>query len=182
MRTLIAILLLYWLFCMLPIGRATELRDGMAAVEPVSPPRKGPCRDEMALAGFSPSRESSGQGVCGQVAASPPTLSPPAPLVIQVKMTVSSYCPCRRCCGRFADGITASGKPVTANGGKFCAADKSIPFGTMIEIPGYGLVPVLDRGGAIKGKKIDVFYEGHKEAIAWGRQNLAVKIYKKEKA
>ena len=79
----------------------------------------------------------------------------PASLVALYEVT--AYCPCAKCCGKWADGITASGKPVTANGGFFCAADKSIPFGTLIAIPGYNggkPVPVLDRGGAIRGNKL----------------------------
>ena len=31
-----------------------------------------------------------------------------------------------------------------------------IPFAKVLDIEGYGIVPVLDRGGAIKGNKIDV--------------------------
>lgn len=93
---------------------------------------------------------------------------------------VTAYCPCQRCCGGAkgsGNGITASGKSVTANGGKFCAAPRSIPFGTMLRIPGYHggqAVPVLDRGGAIKGRRLDVFFLTHKEALAWGRQRLRV--------
>ena len=88
---------------------------------------------------------------------------------------VSAYCPCSKCCGKYADGITASGHKIKA-GDKFCAADKSIPFGTMIDIPGYGKVPVLDRGGAIKDGKLDVFFHTHKRALLWGRQKLNVRI------
>lgn len=73
-------------------------------------------------------------------------------------------------------GITASGKPVTANGGKFCAADKSIPFGTMIDIPGYGVVPVLDRGGAIRGNRLDVFIPDLDAARRWGVKWLDVEV------
>ena len=61
-------------------------------------------------------------------------------------------------------------------GDKFVAAPASIPFGTMIAIPGYGRVPVLDRGGAIIGNKLDVYMENHDLALAWGRQVLTVTI------
>ena len=89
---------------------------------------------------------------------------------------VSAYCPCEKCCGRFADGITASGAVAE---GFFVAAPPEIPFGTLISIPGYagGLpVPVLDRGGAIKGNKLDVFFSTHQEALNWGRQKLLVRL------
>jgi len=96
-------------------------------------------------------------------------------------MTVTAYCPCEKCCGQWADGITASGLPVTANGRKFVAAPREIAFGTLITIPGYPTespapVPVLDRGGAIKGDRLDVFFPTHAEAMAWGVRTLDVKI------
>lgn len=103
--------------------------------------------------------------------------SPPATHIVQ--MIVTAYCPCEKCCGRWADGITASGKPVSANKGRFVAAPAGIPFFNQISIPGYagGLpVPVLDRGGAINGDRLDVFFPTHAEALAWGRQTLMVAI------
>jgi 3D (Asp-Asp-Asp) domain-containing protein len=90
--------------------------------------------------------------------------------------TVTAYCPCVKCCGRFADGITASGHKIKA-GDKFAAAPPEIPFGTILDVPGYGKVPVHDRGGAIRGNRIDVFFSSHQEALRWGVQFLAVKIY-----
>ena len=87
---------------------------------------------------------------------------------------VTAYCPCERCCGAFADGITASGH-VIKPGDRFVAADKRFEFGQMFVIPGYGRVPVLDRGGAIKGNKLDLFFgddangvSGHQRALSWG--------------
>ena len=107
----------------------------------------------------------------------------PSPRIIYTKptrvMDVSAYCPCELCCGQFSDGITASGLSVEANGGFFVAADKSIPFGTMVSVPGYNdgePVPVLDRGGAITGNKLDVYFPTHESAIEWGRRNVAVTI------
>ena len=84
---------------------------------------------------------------------------------------VTAYCPNECCCGKYADGITASGEPAI---GKFCAADSIIPFGLKLDIPGYGIVPVLDRGGKIKGRKLDVFFPTHQEALEWGRQKLEI--------
>ncbi len=96
-------------------------------------------------------------------------------------MEVTAYCPCPKCCGEYSDGITASGEDIHANGSRFVAADTSIlPFGTMVSIPGYNNgepVPVLDRGGAIKGNRLDVFYLCHDEALQWGRQHLEVTVY-----
>lgn len=91
---------------------------------------------------------------------------------------VTAYCPCGKCCGKWAKIYprkTASGH-VIKTGDRFVAAPKEIPFGTMIDIPGYGYVPVLDRGGAIKNGKLDVYFDTHEAALEWGRQYLTVTI------
>ena len=86
---------------------------------------------------------------------------------------ITAYCPCVQCCGRFSDGITASGSPAK---GKLIAAPKSIPFGTWINIEGYGYAEVLDRGGAIKGRRLDLLFPTHQEALNWGVQYLEIEI------
>jgi 3D (Asp-Asp-Asp) domain-containing protein len=97
-----------------------------------------------------------------------------------IMMEVTAYCPCTKCCGPEAQGLTASGKPVSYNDGLFVAADTSkLPFGTKLSIPGYGdgrAVEVIDRGGAIKGERLDVFFPTHAEALQWGRQMVAVTV------
>jgi 3D (Asp-Asp-Asp) domain-containing protein len=96
-----------------------------------------------------------------------------------VWMEVTAYCACPKCCGPNAQGITASGKLVDYNGGKFVAADTSVlPFGTRLLIPGYDAqaVEVIDRGGAIKGNHLDVFFATHEQALQWGRQWIPVTV------
>jgi len=97
-----------------------------------------------------------------------------------VKMEVTAYCSCKKCCGKDASGITASGKPVSYNNGKFVAADtRLLAFGTKVIIPGYAnemQVEVTDRGGLIKGNKLDVYFDDHKTALKWGRQIIEVEI------
>ena len=116
----------------------------------------------------------------------------PAPLVTPTRtllagpklrtmiMEVTAYCPCVRCCGPRAQGLTASGRRVSFNGGRFVAADtKLLKFNTKLRIPGYAEgtpVQVIDRGGAIKGAKLDVFFPTHEEARRWGRQKLLVTV------
>ena len=51
---------------------------------------------------------------------------------------------------------------------------------SLVSIPGYHdaeIVPVLDRGGAIKGNKLDLLYPTHERALQWGRQRLPVTVY-----
>ena len=97
-----------------------------------------------------------------------------------MQMEVTAYCACTLCCGPNAQGITASGKLVSYNDGKFVAADTSVlPFGTRLVIPGYAdeqAVEVIDRGGAIKGNKLDLYFDSHDEALEWGRQTLDVTV------
>ncbi|MHC5060077.1 MAG: 3D domain-containing protein [Planctomycetota bacterium] len=96
-------------------------------------------------------------------------------------MRVTAYCACRRCCGRFSDGRTASGHRIR-RGQVFCAADKAIPFNTVIAIPGYNHgqpIHVLDRGRVIRGNRLDVYFPSHRRAKAWGVKYLKCRIYKK---
>jgi 3D (Asp-Asp-Asp) domain-containing protein len=95
-----------------------------------------------------------------------------------LRMEVTAYCPCTKCCGENARGLTASGHDVSYNNSRFVAADNNLPFGTKLVIPGYagGAVEVIDRGGAIKGNKLDVFFATHEEALQWGRQFIEVTV------
>lgn len=90
---------------------------------------------------------------------------------------VSAYCPCEKCCGKWADGYTASGHKI-AKDDKFVAASPDIPFGTLLTIVGYSdkPVPVLDRGSAITKGKLDVFFSDHNSALNWGRRKLKVRF------
>jgi 3D (Asp-Asp-Asp) domain-containing protein len=91
-------------------------------------------------------------------------------------LTVTAYCPCSKCCGRFADGYTASGHHIKP-GDKIIAAPPEYEFFCKMDVPGYGEAYVLDRGGKIKGNRIDVLFADHNEAIKWGVQFLPVKIW-----
>ena len=90
-------------------------------------------------------------------------------------MRVSAYCPCKICCGKWADGYTASGKPAV---GLIVAAPPNIAFGTVLKIPGYGVAAVQDRGGAITGNSLDILFATHPEALNWGVQEIVVREVK----
>lgn len=97
---------------------------------------------------------------------------------VTISMRVTAYCPCEKCCGEWADGVTANGH-VIEPGDFFVAADSRFPFGTEMLIEGYNTsntVKVYDRGGAIKGNKLDVFFHTHQEALEWGVRYIDVKV------
>ena len=98
-----------------------------------------------------------------------------------VQMRVTAYCPCEKCCGKYSDGVTACGHKIRI-GDAFVAADKEYPFGTEMVIAGYKNgepIKVLDRGGAIVGNRLDVFFHSHQEALKWGVRHLDVKVRRK---
>ena len=86
---------------------------------------------------------------------------------------VSAYCACSKCCGK-TNAITASGTYATA--GRTIAAPSNYKFGTKIELEGMGTYVVEDRGGAITGNKIDVYFNSHSEALAFGRKRIRMKV------
>ena len=88
---------------------------------------------------------------------------------------ITGYCECASCCGK-STGITASG--TRAKAGRTIAADTSVlPFGTKVVINGHTYT-VEDRGGAINGNRIDLFFSSHVKALEWGVRY--VKIYIKK--
>ena len=98
-----------------------------------------------------------------------------------VMMTVTAYSPDERSCGIFADGQTATLHSVWTNGMRLVAADTSIlPFGSMLTVPGYAdeqIVPVLDRGGAIKGYRLDLLFPTHEIARKWGVREIPITVW-----
>ena len=103
---------------------------------------------------------------------------------------VSAYCPCKACCNKNPDHplfLVTNSEYKIRFGDRLVAAPSAIAFLTVLDIPGYGsAVPVLDRGGAIKGQRLDVlFYErspdnrtdlqySHQLALNWGVQDLTI--------
>lgn len=95
-----------------------------------------------------------------------------------VRMRVTGYCACSRCCGKFSDGVTASNHRIRW-GDKFVAADKYYSFGTEMVIPGYNndrAVTVEDRGRVIKGNRLDLYFNTHWQAKKWGVKYLDVLV------
>ncbi|MFS0863685.1 3D domain-containing protein [Fredinandcohnia sp. 179-A 10B2 NHS] len=77
-------------------------------------------------------------------------------------------------------GITYSGVKVKRDLYSTVAADLNVfPIGTVLFIPGYGYGVVADKGGAIKGNKIDLYYDSVEDVYKhWGKKTLDVYIIK----
>nr|WP_245600201.1 3D domain-containing protein [Paenibacillus harenae] len=78
-------------------------------------------------------------------------------------------------------GITYSGVKVRRDQVSTIAADtKLFPIGTLLYIPGYGYGVVADTGSAIKGKRIDLYFETIKEVYEqWGKRTVQVEVLRK---
>lgn len=95
----------------------------------------------------------------------------PTPIYTAMEIVATAYCPCVKCCGK-SDGITSIGVKAKAN--RTVAADPNIlPYGTEI-LCGMGEFVVEDCGGAIKGNRVDFYFDSHSEALKFGRQEFTI--------
>ncbi len=111
-----------------------------------------------------------------------------------VTLMTTGYCRCGACCGWKRNWLLRpvyaygpmKGKPKkvgeTASGtmarpGTIAADTRIYPFGTIMYVEGYGYGRVEDRGGAIKGQHVDLFFRTHQQALNWGRQVRTVKVW-----
>ena len=95
---------------------------------------------------------------------------------------LTAYCPCMKCCGK-TDGITATG--TLAAEGRTIAVDPCvIPYGSSVTIyfaDGTShTYTAEDCGGAIKGNRLDIYFDDHQAALQFGVQSAYV--YKEEAA
>jgi 3D (Asp-Asp-Asp) domain-containing protein len=75
-------------------------------------------------------------------------------------------------------GITYSGVKVKRDLYSTVAADLSVfPIGTILFIPDYGYGVVADKGGAIKGNRVDLYYETVEDVYnEWGKKEIEVYV------
>ena len=90
-------------------------------------------------------------------------------------LKVTGYCPCKICCGEWANGLTYTGDKA----GFGCVAidpkNGPLKMGQRVYIVGYGYGVCNDIGDAIKGWEADVCFDTHQEALDWGVR--LVKVY-----
>ncbi len=89
---------------------------------------------------------------------------------------LTGYCPCAKCCGVNHSGHTSTGAIPKAN--HTISVDPSfIPYGTVLLINGNEYV-AEDRGGGVKKYHIDIFFNTHAEALAFGVKYAEVFVNK----
>ena len=82
----------------------------------------------------------------------------------------TGYCNCQRCSGGYTK--TYSGTIPKAN--HTLSADLNVfPIGTKLVIDGITYT-VEDKGSSVNGKKVDIFFATHAEALAFGTQTVDV--------
>lgn len=95
-----------------------------------------------------------------------------------IKMVATAYDASFESCGKHPDhpqyGITYSGLKVRHG---IAAVDpKVIPLGTWLYVEGYGEALAADIGGAIKGNRIDLYYESPEDVAKYGKKKVKVYI------
>ena len=110
-------------------------------------------------------------------------VSEPQPTGTRLVVDSTAYCPCPICCGIWSeqhpDRIGTDYKQLLSTGlppqeGRTIATDPTvIPLGTQVVLNGNTYV-AEDTGGGVKGYHIDIFFDTHEEALAWGRQTVEV--------
>jgi len=92
--------------------------------------------------------------------------------------TVTAYCACKKCCGKWSGGPTASGRMPVA--GITVAGPRSVPFGTRVRIEGVGVRVVQDRLAKRFDNRFDVFLgsdeQAHGKALRFGKRTLKVEV------
>ncbi|WP_286178645.1 G5 and 3D domain-containing protein [Bacillus sp. B4EP4a] len=80
---------------------------------------------------------------------------------------------CKGCSGVTSTGVDLKSNP----GAKIIAVDPNlIPMGSKVYVDGYGYAVAADKGGAIKGNRIDVFFSSKNDAYRWGVKRVKVRV------
>lgn len=94
--------------------------------------------------------------------------------------TVTAYCGCEICCGKWSSEAHLTYTGTTATEGRTIAADgDSLGYGSSIYIDGLGERVIEDKPAEriinkYGGKIIDVYFDSHSKALEFGKQELAV--------
>ncbi len=95
-----------------------------------------------------------------------------------ISMRSTAYTSASACTGKNPGdrgyGITASG--MKAQYGVVAVDRNVIPLGTKLYIEGYGYAVAGDTGGAIKGNKVDLYFDSYSECIRYGVKDVTVYV------
>ena len=125
------------------------------------------------------------------ITTAPETTTEPIPEVTYTSLgeyKLTAYCACEKCCEYWATvrPLDEDGNPIvyTANQsiakqGVTVSADINVlPFGTVLLIDDHEYI-VQDRGGAVNGNHIDIYFDSHEDALQFGVQYK--EVFMKEK-
>lgn len=112
-----------------------------------------------------------------------PATTPP-----QTLFRVTAYCACEKCCGEWAknrpNGVVYGAAGIELVAG--VSAASPLPLGTVVEVEGLGEYVVQDRPAKWVIEKygenqLDIYFDSHEEACAFGLQYLNVYIKEEPK-
>lgn len=78
-------------------------------------------------------------------------------------------------CDVHPGSLTKAGT-VPVPGFTIAADPRVLPLGSIVEIDGLGVRMVQDVGGAVRGRHLDLFVSSCREARAWGRRRVRVRV------
>lgn len=141
----------------------------------------GACSEDTGSVNGPPAQETPSAAFRGPSGTLSETETVPEPEPEWIEAVATAYCPCERCCGSWAlnrpDGIVYTASGAVAEEGVTIAADWDVlPPGTTVFIDGLGERVVQDRGAAVKGNAVDVYFQDHDEALLFGRQTVLLYI------
>ena len=156
-----ALLITWVLFCDVPMAGGSDAAETIKVVNIAEPVKVIPKVERLY-----------GDGIpAAEYAAIPKTAT-------EITVTATAYCNCAKCCGRWSGGPTASG--VMPEQGRTIAVDPSvIPMGSAVVYNGHEYI-AEDTGSAIKGKRIDIYYDSHQDALEWGVQEITIYVLNEE--
>ena len=92
---------------------------------------------------------------------------------------LTAYCPCAKCCGKWANGITSTGT-LAAEGRTIAVDPLVIPYGSTVTVyfadGASHSYTAEDCGGGIKGNRLDIYFDDHHAALQFGVQSAMVYV------
>lgn len=91
-----------------------------------------------------------------------------------ISMVATAYDGCYECNKPYYGAPSYIGLPLAR--GIVAVDPRVIPMGTRLYVEGYGEAIAADQGNAIKGNRIDLFFDTHQQALKYGMKTVKVTI------